>query len=95
MITRIKDQVESFVAYGGYQEGMSVGEILGGARVDRLINKELEKSTSGIIADLVSGKSENTMVPLPSIDWHSEKYNIRGKKAIDIAHQIEQDLRLS
>jgi hypothetical protein len=95
MVSRVRDQVESFVAYGGYQEGMSVGEILGGARVDRLINKELEKMTSGIISDLVEGKLENKIVCLPSVDWQTEKYHIRGKKAIEVANNIEQSLNLT
>jgi hypothetical protein len=94
MVIRIIDQVKSFVAYGGYQEGMSVGEILGGSRADRLISKELEKTTSGIISDLVSGKSENQLVSIPMVNWQTEKYNIRGKKAIEIADQIEQSLEL-
>jgi hypothetical protein len=94
MVTRIKDQVNSFVAYGGYKEGMSVGEIIKGARVDRLVNKELEKATSGIILDLVEGKMANQLVAIPSINWQTEKYNIRGCNAIEIANSIEQSLEL-
>jgi hypothetical protein len=94
MVTRIRDQVQSFVAYGGYQEGMSVGEIIGGARVDRLVGKELEKKTSGIISDLVTGKMENKLVCLPSVNWQSEKYHIKGGSAITIADNIEQSLEV-
>jgi hypothetical protein len=94
MVTRIRDQVQSFVAYGGYQEGMSVGEIIGGARVDRLVGKELEKKTSGIISDLVTGKMENKLVCLPSVNWQTEKYHIKGGSAIAIANDIEQSLEV-
>ena len=95
MVTRIRDQVKSFVAYGGYQEGMSVGEILGGARADRLISKELEKKTDGIILDLVSGRLMNQIVEIPTVNWKTEKYNIKGGNAIQIADEIEQSFSLS
>lgn len=95
MVSRVKDQVDSFVAYGGYQEGMSVGEILGGARVDRLVLKELEKKTAGIISDLVSGDIQNTLVQLPDVNWQTEKYHIRGKDAVKIANDIEQSLNIN
>jgi len=95
MENRIRDQVESFVAYGGYREGMSVGEILAGARADRLVLKELEKNVSGIVADLVSGKAANTLMSVPDVDWQHEKYHIRGEKAVDIAKQVEQSLKIT
>lgn len=95
MVTRIRDQVQSFIAYGGYKEGMSVGEILDKSRADRLITKELEKSTMSIMADLVEGKTINKIVEIPAIDWKQGKYNIRGSAAVDIANEIEQSFRLS
>lgn len=93
MVSRVRDQVESFIAYGGYHEGMTVGEILGGSRADRLVNKELEKTTCGLINDLVDGRSSNKLVKLPDIDWKTEKYHIT-KGAAEIANQIEQSLNV-
>lgn len=91
---RVREQVETFVTYGGYQEGMSVGEILDGSRADRLIKKELEKHSSGIIMDLFKGKSANKLVTLPDVNWQTEKYNIRGTEAVKVANQIEKSFRI-
>jgi hypothetical protein len=58
------------------------------------VGKELEKKTSGIISDLVTGKMENKLVCLPSVNWQSEKYHIKGGSAITIADNIEQSLEV-
>lgn len=91
---RVKDQVESFVAYGGYQNGMSVGEILGGARADRLVKKELEKNISSIVLNLATHKSDNKLIDLPNVNWQTEKYKIRGESAVKVAKEIESSLKL-
>lgn len=91
---RVREQVDTFVAYGGYQKGMNVGQILDGSRADRLILKELEKNTSGIISDLTSGKAKNTIISLPNIDWQSEKYKITSNAA-EVASTIEKSFKLT
>lgn len=93
-MNRVREQVETFVAYGGYEKNMSVGEILDKSRADRLIKKELEKCTSGIISDMIDGKLDNKIVTLPEVDWQADKYNIRGPQAIEIAKDIEQSFKI-
>lgn len=92
-VTRIREQVQSFVAYGGYQPGMSVGEILDKSRTDRLVLKEAEKAMSGYINDLVSGTARNVVFSLPNINWKTEKYHLTSD-AIKVADEIEQSLNL-
>ncbi len=94
MVTRVRDQVRSFVEYGGYEENMSVGEILNKSRADRLVLKELEKTNNNIISGMVHGTMSNKLVELPDIDWKSEKYSKRGTDAIEIANDIEQSLSI-
>lgn len=93
MEQRIKEQVETFVAYGGYQPGMSVGEILDKSRSDRLVLKEAEKVMSGYINDLVKGTAKNTPISLPNINWQTAKYK-KTSNAIEVANKIEQELSL-
>jgi hypothetical protein len=91
---RRRDQVKTFNKYGYYKEGMSVGEVLEQSRSDRLVKKELEKNTSGVILDLTEGNLENQLVTLPNIDWKSDQYKIRGGNVIEIADRIEQSFNL-
>jgi len=86
-VERNINQVQTYIEYSG-GVNQNVGEILEGARADRLVRKVQQIVGSKQIAEIASG--DRDIAEIPEVETPDELLGIYGGDAVKMAIEIEQ-----